>query len=176
MCQKMYQKIIWKVTNPDVSSLAFETAFSRLFVSAALHDWTLEKTPRLFSLLLWPMASSSMIRKNRSVKLWSSLIRKMFRFRFRFLGGWLGAKETCMRRIKGEIDPYLRQPKQAPICNDPLVKNTGGSIDLSSDGGKLKTPGLSSSSCQFLRLQSRKLGDIRVSRHPIVNNSTYFIV
>lgn len=40
--KKMYQKIIWKGTNPDVSSLALEAALSRLFVSAALHDWTLE--------------------------------------------------------------------------------------------------------------------------------------
>lgn len=81
-----------------------------------------------------------------------------------------------MRRIKGEIDPYLRQPKQAPICNDPLVKNTGGSIGLSSDASQLKTPGLLSSLCRFFSLQSRKLDDIRVSRHLIVNNSTYFIV
>jgi len=44
-------------------------------------------------------------------------------------------------RIKGELDPYLRQPKQAPTCSDPPVFFTGGSIDLSSDVSWLKTPG-----------------------------------
>lgn len=69
-------------------------------------------------------------------------------------------------RIKGELDPYLRQPKQAPTCSDPLVKNTGGSIDLCSDVVKLKTPGFrphgaNSSACkaEFLRYPGEPASD-----------------